>query len=86
MTRVIVSPPLDRPGPHRQQRLCAIQGLNLGLLVDAQHERLVRQVEVKPHYVAHLFDEQRVFRQLERPHPVQTQAKRNARCDGWPFG
>ena len=49
MARVIVGPPLHLPGPHGQQWLRAIQGLNLGFLVDAQHERLIRRVEVQPH-------------------------------------
>src|SRR2546422_11750404 len=45
-----------KPGQvqHRQQRLRTVQGLNLGLLIDAQHERLIRRVEVEPHDVSHL--------------------------------
>src|SRR3989441_6751741 len=76
VTGVIVGPPLHLPGPHGQQRLRAIQRLDLGFLVDAQHERLIRRIEVEPHDVPHLVDEQRVLRQLERLHPVRAQAER----------
>src|SRR6266542_6886513 len=76
MARVVVGPALHLPGPHRQQRLRAIQGLNLGFLVDAQDQRLVRWIEVEPHDVADLFDEQRILRQLERLDPMWAQAER----------
>jgi len=52
MARVVVGPARHLSGPHRQQRLRAIQGLNLGFLVDAQDQRLVRRVEVEPYDVA----------------------------------
>src|SRR3989454_3907525 len=76
MARVVVGPALHLPGPHRQQRLRAIQGLNLGFLVDAQDQRLVRRIEVEPHDVADLVDEQRILGQLERLDPMWAQAER----------
>lgn len=35
---VVVGAPLGLPGPHRQKWLRAVEGLNLALLVDAQHD------------------------------------------------
>ena len=41
---VVVRPPLRLAGPHRSQRLRPIQGLDLPLLVRAQHQGLVRRL------------------------------------------
>jgi hypothetical protein len=65
MSRIIVSAPLHLAGPHRQQRLRAIQGLNLGLLIHAEHQSPSRRVQVQSHDVSHLLDEQGVPRQFE---------------------
>jgi hypothetical protein len=43
VSAVVVGSALRLPGPHREQRLRAIEGLNLGLLVDAQDQGLVRR-------------------------------------------
>lgn len=55
---------------HRQYRRRAVQRLDLGLLVHAQDQRLLRRVEVEPDDVADLVDELRVVGQLERVDPV----------------
>ncbi|WP_409564291.1 hypothetical protein [Methylobacterium sp. J-076] len=39
VTCIIVAPALDLTGPHRQEGLGPVQRLNLGLFVDAQHQR-----------------------------------------------
>ena len=44
MAGVIVGAPLGLPGPHRQQWLGAIQGLDLALLVGAQDHRPVGRI------------------------------------------
>ena len=62
---VVVGAPLGLAGPHRQQRLGAVQRLDLALLVDAQHHGAVGRVEIEPDDVAHLLDEQRIGRELE---------------------
>jgi hypothetical protein len=62
---VVMGAPLDLAGAHRQQRLAAIQCLDLRLLVHAQHQRAVGRCHVEPDDVADLVDEQRVGRQLE---------------------
>ena len=65
MPLVVVGAPLGLAGPHRQQRLGAVQRLDLALLVDAQHHRAIRRIEIEPDDVAHLLHEQRIGRELE---------------------
>src|SRR5712671_3133077 len=50
---------------HRQSRLCAVEGLDLAFLIDAQHQRLVRRVEIQPNDILNFFGELRIVRQLE---------------------
>jgi hypothetical protein len=45
---------LGDPGPQRQHRRCPFQGLDLGLLINVQHDGLVGRVEVEPGDVAEL--------------------------------
>jgi len=62
--------PLGLPRPHRQQRLAAVERLDLRFLIDAQHQRMVGRIEVEADDVAHpgsspgqaLGDKQRVSR------------------------
>lgn len=53
MPLVVVGAALGLAGAHWQQRLGAIERLDLALLVDAQHHRAVRRVEIEPNDVAH---------------------------------
>jgi hypothetical protein len=62
---VVVSTALGHPGHHGQHRLGPVQGLDLRLLVDAEHDRLLRRVVAKADDVDDLLHEQRVRRQLE---------------------
>ena len=75
VTRVVVGAPLDLAGPHRQQRLGAVQRLDLRFLIDAQHQCMVGRVEVETDNVAHLVDKQRVLRQLEGLAAMRLQAE-----------
>ena len=59
---VVMAAPLDLPRPHRQQRLSAVERLDLRLFIDAQHQGAVGRVEVEPNDVAHLVHKQRVGR------------------------
>ena len=45
--------PLDLSWPHRQQRVRAVERLDLRLLIDAQHQRMVGRVELEADDVAH---------------------------------
>jgi len=57
--------PLGLTGTHRQERLRSIECLDLRLLVDGEHERLLRRVQIEPDPVPHLLDEQGIGRELE---------------------
>ena len=62
---VAVGAALGRAGHQRQDRGGSVQCLDLGLLVDADHDRGLRRVEVQAHDVSGLVDELRVRRHLE---------------------
>lgn len=66
MTNVLVPGSFFLSGEHREGRTAAIQRLNLGLLVHAQHQRAVWWHQVQPHHVADLLNQQRVGGELER--------------------
>ena len=51
---IVVRPPLGLAGPQRQERLGAVERLDLGLLVHAQHDRAIRWLKIEPDDVAHL--------------------------------
>lgn len=48
----------------RQDRLAALQGLNLALLVHAQDERVLRRADVQPDDIAHLVHKLGIGREL----------------------
>ena len=62
-------------GPHRQHWLTAIQGLNLGLLIHAKNDGVLRWRDIKADDVTHLGHEVRVGRELESLHAVRLQPK-----------
>ena len=51
---------------HRQDRLFAIECLDLALLINAKDKGSVRRGKVKADDIAYLVDKQRIVRQLER--------------------
>ena len=76
MTDVVVRPALGHARHHRQDRLLAVERLDLAFLVDAKDKRPVGRREVKADDIAHLVDEQRIARQLEGLAAVRLQAER----------
>jgi hypothetical protein len=72
---VVMGAALRHAGHHRQDRLGAVQRLDLGLLVHAQHDRGVWRVQVQAHHVVHLVHEQRIGRQLEGVDQVRLEAE-----------
>ena len=56
---------------HRQPRLGAVQRLNLALLIDGQHNGVVRRIDVKSHDVLELGGKLRVSGQLELTHQMR---------------
>ena len=65
MPDVVVGDSFDIAKPHGQDRLGAIQRLNLALLIDRQHHGVVGRVEVETDHIAHLFDEEWIGGELE---------------------
>jgi len=65
MAQVVVRAPLGNPGRQRQDRLGAIQRLNLALLVDTQHHRLDRWIDVQADDIARLRHKQRIGGEFE---------------------
>ena len=61
MAFVIVRAALGLAGLHRKNRLTAAQGLNLTLLIHAQHQPMMRWVQVQAYDISHLVDQQRVI-------------------------
>src|ERR1035437_1847289 len=59
---------------HRQPRLGAVESLDLALLIDAEHDRVLRRVEVEPDDVGQLLQEAGIVRQLEGLNPVGLEA------------
>ena len=57
MADVVVGAALGQAGLHRQHRLGAIQRLDLGLLIDAEHDGVLRGVEVEADDVGDLGDQ-----------------------------
>jgi len=69
MAGVVVGAPLDLARLHGQHRGGALQGLDLGLLIDAQHHRIVRGRQVQAHHVSDLGDQLGAGGVLEGPMP-----------------
>ena len=64
-----------RPG--FKPRLRSLQGLNLALLINTNHEGLVRRIHVQPHDIGQLLDERGIGRQREGADTMRLQAMRD---------
>src|SRR5215831_7669362 len=72
---IIVRLARGHAGCERQNRLRAIQRLDLTLFVYAQDDRAIRWIQVQAHDVPHFLDELRVFGELKVLHSVRLQTK-----------
>ena len=61
---------------HGQARLGAVERLDLGLLVDRQHDGVLRRVEIQPDHVLDFLGKPWIVGQLEGRHQVRLQAMR----------
>jgi hypothetical protein len=68
---IVVGDAIDVAKPHRQNRLGALERLNLAFFIDAQHDRVIRRIVVETDDVADLLYELRVGRELEAPGAVR---------------
>ena len=75
MPDVVVGDSFDIAEPHGQDRLGAIQRLNLRLLIDGQDYGVVGWVEVKADNIAYLFDEEWIGGELEALAAVRLQGE-----------
>jgi hypothetical protein len=75
IAHVVMAAPLGHAEGQRQQRLGAVQRLDLRLLVHTQHHGMGGRRQVQAHDVAHLVDEQRIGGQLEGLGAMRLQAK-----------
>ena len=57
---VVVSHRSTPPALQRQSRLSAVQGLNLALFIDTQHQSFGRRIQIQPHHIGQLFQKARV--------------------------
>src|SRR5215472_16718536 len=57
VAQVVGSAPLSLARTHRQHRLAAVESLDLGLFINAEHHRPFGRVEIEPYDVAQLLDE-----------------------------
>ena len=77
MSLVVVG---HRPGSARLQRpprLRSLQGVNLALLINTNHEGLVRRIHVQPHDIGQLLDERGIGRQRAGADTMRLQAMRD---------
>jgi len=56
VAHVVVAGARRRARKHRKHRLGAVERLDLGLLVDAQHQCTLGWIQVQPDHVADLVD------------------------------
>ena len=52
-----------------------IQGLDLALFVNAEHQRVVGRVQIQAYHVANLLDEERIGREFEAARAMRLQRK-----------
>src|SRR5579875_3746002 len=70
---VIMGAARGQPRPHRQQPLGAVERLDLGFFVHAQHQRPLGRVQIEPNNVGQLAVELGVGAELEGFHSVRLQ-------------
>jgi len=70
---VVVSAPLDLAGAEREHRLGPVERLDLGFLIYAQHDRVLRRIEVQSDHVDHLGDEVGIGRAREGTEAMRLQ-------------
>ena len=71
---VVAGAPFGHPRHHRQYRPGPVQGLDLALLIDAQHHRLIWRVVAEPGDIDDLAREQRAGGEPEPVGQVRLQA------------
>lgn len=65
---VVMGAPLGPAGLHREHLLGSVQRLNLGLFIDAEHDRVLRRDQIEPDHVGDLGHQFGIGGELERLH------------------
>jgi Voltage gated chloride channel len=73
---VVVGPPFGLANVQGQDRLGPLERLNLRLLVEGEHHRVVRRIHIQADDIPNLIDELGVGRHLERLRDVRFEPKR----------
>jgi hypothetical protein len=72
---IVVCDSLDVSQAHGQERLGAIQSLNLALFINGEHQGVIGRIQVQAHNVAHLFNKEGVRGQFEPTAAVRLERK-----------
>ena len=75
VSNVVVRDPFDVAEPQGQDRLAALQRLNLALLIHTQDQGFIRWVQIQPDDVPYLLDEEGVVGKLKVTCSVRLQAE-----------
>src|SRR5215471_12985472 len=70
---VIVRHGLTAPRLDRQSGLAAVEGLDLALFVNRQHDRMGRRIDIEPNDVSELGGKAGIARALEGAQPMRLQ-------------
>jgi len=73
---IIVAAPFYLARPQGQQRLRAVERLDLGFLIDTEHQGPIGRVQIQADNIADLLNKQRVLGELERLRAMRLQRKR----------
>jgi hypothetical protein len=71
---VVVGLPSREPRPQRQERRRPVEGLNLALLVDREHQGVIGWIEIEADDIAQFLHKARVAGELEALHSMGLQA------------
>ena len=75
VANVVVGHPFEVAKANRQERLRSLERLHLALLIDTEHQGLVRRIEIQTDDVMHLVHEEGIGGQLEGLLPMRLQAE-----------
>src|ERR1700720_22957 len=75
MTDIIVGHAFDITQPNGQHRLGAIEGLNLAFFIDAEHQGVIRWMQIQADNVAHLFNKEWIGGELKTTSTVGLHAE-----------
>lgn len=76
MANVVVGHSFDVSKSHGQHGLGPVEGLDLRILINGEHDRMIRRFQIEPHDIAYFFNEERIAGELEVLAPVRVNGER----------